>query len=453
MKHTAYIGRRSLFNRKQVDFFYPYQSIPFKGNAFLPGVAVVPLKQYAGIPARPVLRPGTFVREGQVIAVSEGRRSAVIHSSVPGVLRGYKTMPLMDGTSETAAVIQLSGAFDISGKRRNSFAWEGASPGMLLRLVEDFGLLRTFNKALPLAFLLQSFIAEFASKAPPEAPEGITGRGILAVRMCDIDPSCSADDFLVKNKFDDVVTGCAILAKILGVRKVCFLHGAETTVFQTDVSGCFHHAPVEIKQSVIQVYPCGNGFMCAEEATRLFAGSRNEDVFCVDPWTACSVCGSICFHKPTLQRPVLIAGSAIGKQCILNVRVGTRIGDIIEECGGFKFSPAKIIANGLLAGNAVYDLDTPVDQGTRSLHFLGKSECPRQSVHHCIHCGRCLRICPHKLDPIRIACNVRKNPGKTIPEASKCVLCGVCAAVCPSRIPLHHIINSAKKEFEGGLFH
>ena len=450
MKHTVHIGRRSVFNRKPVEIFYPQNSAPFAGNAFLPGVAVIPLRQYDGVAARSVIQPGASVKEGQVIAVAKDPESAVIHSSVPGVLRGYREMPLVDQTVGTAAVIQLSGSFDISGKKSGRFLWEGASPWMLLKSVEDFGVVSTFSDFKPLAFLLRNFMTG-SGDSNESGEEASSLQTVLAVRMFDGDPSCAVDSYLVENNISEVLEGCSIVAKILDINKICFIHRKKTSFFENDVSSLFHHASVEIKQTAANVYPYGNSILCAGEAAGMFPGTRKKDVFCMDPWTAFSVCESVCFNKPTLQRPVLIAGSAIEKSMILNVRIGTRIGDIIEECGGFKFSPAKIIVNGLIEGRAVYDLDTPVDKNTKSLHFMSREECRPYSVHQCVHCGRCLGICPQKLDPIRVAYCVQrgKYSGKndSLPD---CIFCGACSAVCPSRIPIHHIIRDGLKENHSG---
>ncbi len=447
MKHTVQIGRRSIFNRRSLEIFYPQDSAPFKGNAFLPGVAVIPLRQYEGIPARSVIQPGTVVKEGQVIALPAGHKSAAIHSSVPGILRGYKVMPLTDQTLKTSAIIQLSGSFDISGKKPNRVLWEGSSPWMLLKSVEDFGLVSTFDDFQPLAYLLRKFM-------PGNSSSSDSLCNLLAIRLFDGDPSCMVDSFLVKNNISAVLQGCSIIAKILDVRRICFIHSKKSSFFQNEVSSVFHHASVEIKQIAAGVYPYGNGSLCATEAAKQFTGVQPKDVFCIDPWTAFSVCESISFNKPVLQRPVLIAGSAIEKSQILNVRIGTRIGDIIEECGGFKFTPAKIIVNGLIAGRAVYDLDTPVDKNTKSLHFMSGEECRPYSVHQCIHCGRCLRICPQKLDPIRVAYCIQRGKKPLIKgKTADCIFCGACTAVCPSRIPIHHIIKNGPQENPSGGVH
>jgi Na+-translocating ferredoxin:NAD+ oxidoreductase RnfC subunit len=53
-----------------------------------PSRVVLPLKQHAGEPARPVVRPGERVREGDVVAApAEGALGARIHASIAGTVR------------------------------------------------------------------------------------------------------------------------------------------------------------------------------------------------------------------------------------------------------------------------------------------------------------------------------------------------------------------------------
>jgi Na+-translocating ferredoxin:NAD+ oxidoreductase RnfC subunit len=61
---------------------------PLEDRLPAPSRVVLPLKQHAGEPARPVVRPGEKVREGDVVAApAEGALGARIHASIGGTVR------------------------------------------------------------------------------------------------------------------------------------------------------------------------------------------------------------------------------------------------------------------------------------------------------------------------------------------------------------------------------
>jgi Na+-translocating ferredoxin:NAD+ oxidoreductase RnfC subunit len=61
---------------------------PLEERPLAPSRVVLPLKQHAGEPARPVVRPGERVREGDVVAApAEGALGARIHASIAGTVR------------------------------------------------------------------------------------------------------------------------------------------------------------------------------------------------------------------------------------------------------------------------------------------------------------------------------------------------------------------------------
>ncbi len=61
---------------------------PLEDRPLAPARVVLPLKQHAGEPARPVVRPGEKVRAGDLVAApAEGALGARIHASVEGTVR------------------------------------------------------------------------------------------------------------------------------------------------------------------------------------------------------------------------------------------------------------------------------------------------------------------------------------------------------------------------------
>jgi electron transport complex protein RnfC len=129
----------------------------------------------------------------------------------------------------------------------------------------------------------------------------------------------------------------------------------------------------------------------------------------------------------------------------MKVRIGTRIGEIFAECGGFVDKPRKIASGSPVLGRAVVDLDEPVIKTSYAVFAL--LEAHAQPRRNCISCGECRMVCPVGLDPEELYKNARaagqngavsRKPG--ISGNDSCHGCGCCDVVCPSRLALSQTI-------------
>jgi len=416
---------------------YHLPPFPSAENAFLPSIALVSLSQESGSAADPVVRPGERLREGQLIARGTSPNSSHVHAPIPGVLEEFRVVSLPDGTRGKVAVIRLGGSFDILGRRAESIPWQNTPDSEVLRVLEDKAVLNTFETCVPLAASLRS-----ARKS---------GGGSLVVRLFDDDPTIALDGWASRERLGEVLEGASIVAKAMDAASVYLVHderewkgpgSAELGALfpKRDVAAvrATHRYPAGRRKQILAVLPRARK---SEHATVL-----------IDAITSLSAYEAVVRNQPILSRYVAVSGNAIASERILRVRVGTPIGDVFEECGGFTSRPTRIVSNGLLAGMALHDLDTPVTKYMKSLHVLDADACPHYEVRECAHCGRCLHVCPERLDPMLLTAAVeREQFSPTVAKAlSLCQQCGCCAVVCPSRIPIPLIIREARSRSSGG---
>jgi electron transport complex protein RnfC len=177
-------------------------------------------------------------------------------------------------------------------------------------------------------------------------------------------------------------------------------------------------------------------------------GIELGSILAIGPATLAAVHDAVKLKKPILDRYVAVGGSAIKNPQVMKVRIGTRIGEIFEECGGFIDVPRRIGSGSPLLGRTVVDLDEPVIKTSFAIFAALPRQIGGSERCKCIGCGECRVVCPVGLDPEALYkyMNGSDNRENKSGRAAECHGCGCCELVCPSRLPLStSIIRSALK--------
>ena len=123
-------------------------------DSSLPRVVTIPLKQEAFDNCEFKLSIGTYVKEGQIIALDpdivNNPLAAAIHSSVPGLIEAVEDLTLFDGRETKAVKIKMQGAFSFRGKKPDVFDWKSRMPSEIIEMISNFGVINTFfvNKVI-----------------------------------------------------------------------------------------------------------------------------------------------------------------------------------------------------------------------------------------------------------------------------------------------------------------
>ena len=150
--------------------------------------------------------------------------------------------------------------------------------------------------------------------------------------------------------------------------------------------------------------------------------------------------------KPLIERCVTFSGSCLKEPGNFIVRFGTPLKNIVEFCGGFTETPAKIIIGGPMMGITQYRLDIPIIKGVTGVIFLSKKDLELFEESSCIRCAKCVDICPLNLMPTEIMRMVKYSRWHYLGtfHVADCMECGACAYACPSKIPLVQYVKLAK---------
>lgn len=413
-------------------------------KAFLPRFVSIPLSQEAGSNYKPLVKVGDIVHEGDVIAETElikGKKT-FIHSSVPGTVVAIEPVFAPDGRQEFCVKIRFGGAFSFLGKKHQEKTSSNLIGAEIPSKLTELGVLNTFKTSIPENLGLEIEKMQ-QSKRKPEN---------VIVRLFDEDPYRVTDSLVSKFYFDELVKGARILAKAINAKGIVF--AIDQKFADNDIFKKEEYKDVKALEMNIRRYPCGT----PREIVSAFVRGplKRTCVFCitkhdlfVDASTAYEVYKSAGLSIPSVDRFVHFSGDCLNASCLLEVKVGITLRELVSQLGGFVKDPAHIIINGMLCGISVQSLDIPITKYVKSVEFLSKKRRTDEQVYSCINCGNCRFACPVKLSPDILynhTVNYKLLNERFTASSLACIECGLCNTVCPARLPLCQTIKVLKNK-------
>jgi electron transport complex protein RnfC len=388
--------------------------------------------QHTGGRAYPVVSVGDTVKEGMLIGRGHGQGSANVHATVPGRVVRTVSWQAEGGLANNALVIRMEGGFERLGRREEIFPWETLSIYELQRIIAEYGVVEMEGSGQPVADMLSAFRS---------AGEPLT----LVVRCVFDDPWLAADYVLCRERIKAVAEGAQIMSRAGRAGRIVFAvsHG------EKDLGEALlgEAGKWDIPSSLVLVgsrYPQRNRREL-ELVLRNYEKKESLDLgslLILGPATLAAVHDAVKLKKPILDRYVAVGGSAVKKPQVMKVRIGTRIGEILAECGGFTDKPKRIATGSPLLGRTVSDLDEPVIKTSYAVFAMLGSQTGASAEQNCISCGECREVCPVGLDPEELYKQALGADSGQRPEgAEECHGCGCCEVVCPSRLPLSRLIS------------
>ncbi len=403
-----------------------------------PSVVYIPLHQHTGAPCEALVNVGDKVKIGQKIGESSAFVSAPIHSSVSGIVKNITNITTPTGMNTTCIVIESDGLKEMDDSVKCKGSLDKLSSKEIIAIIKEAGITGMGGAGFPTHVKL----------SPP--PEKKIDTVILNGAECE--PFLTADHRLMLEMPEKVVFGLRAIMKALNVEKgfigiennkMDAVHALKSVIKEED--------NIEIV-TLKAKYPQGDEKRIINAITgrKVPSGGLPMDVGCVvnNVSTAKAIGEAILEGKPLYERVVTVTGNGVNEPKNIIVKIGTKFQEVIDQCGGFKGTPGKVIMGGPMMGLAQFSTDVPVIKGSGGILILTEQEALAEKVSPCIKCGKCLEVCPVALQPLHIsAYALKKNfEGAERFNALDCVECGACSFICPAKRPLVESIRFSKRE-------
>ena len=417
---------------------------PFKVVA-LPDVAIFPLEQHSGAPAKPIVAVGDKVLAGQMIAEAGGFVSAPVHSSVSGTVQKIATFTDGWGFDKMAIHIKVEGSEWIENiSTDNNLRSEcNLSSEEIIKKIADAGIVGLGGACFPTQVKLM----------PPKDMSIDT----LIINAVECEPYLTHNHQLMLEKPAEVLMGVRILMQALNIKKAIIgieankmdavksLRDDESMNRLTDESISIEVVPLKLK------YPQGGEKQLIEALTgrKVPNGGIPAAVGCVvqNVGTAFAVYEAVQLNKPLVEVMMTVTGPSVTNPGNFIVRIGTPIEKVLEMAGGIPADTGKIIGGGPMMGKTYSHTNHPVSKRSSGLLLLPNDMAAPLEEKNCIRCGKCVQNCPMGLAPYLLATQGEMALWDDMEQeqVANCIECGCCTFTCPSNRPLLDYIRYGKQ--------
>ena len=403
-----------------------------------PAQVVIPMSMHFGAPCTPTVSKGDYVKLGQKIGEFKGL-GAPIHASVSGTVAAVEPRPYSMGGKVMSVVIDNDFKDDLSEEVHAPADPDALSVEEMVEMVKQAGIVGMGGATFPTHTKISS---------------GISKVDTVIINGAECEPYITGDHRTMLERPEQVIKGATLLAKCFGVEHVYI--GVEAN--KQNAADVLNKTIDELKAPVVVEvlhtrYPQGaEKQLCqAISGRQVPSGKLPADAGCCifNLNTTCAIYRAVYTGMPVVNKIVTVSGSGIIDPKNIECPIGTPITKLFDACGGLKDETYKLIMGGPMMGLAQYDVDVTVGKGTGAMLAFADKEEQYVEDPQCIRCGKCVGVCPIRLEPIFMYKYLMKGDVDTwqnVLHGMDCIECGACTYTCPARLPLTHAFRLGKQE-------
>ena len=400
-------------------------------------ILVYPLSQHIGAPASPIVAVGDTVLRGQKIAEAGGFVSAPVFASVSGTVKAIEPRHVATGDLVNSIIIENDGEMketDFHGVEDVA----SLSKEQIIEKVKEAGVVGMGGAGFPTHV-----------KLSPKEPDKIE---FIIANCAECEPYLTADYRRMLENPEELIGGMKIVLRL-------FDHAKGILGVEDNKPDCIQKLKELTKdEERIEVMPLKTKYPQGGERQLIFATTGRAinskmlpaDAGCIvdNVETLVAINRAVKEGKPVMDRIFTVTGDAVANPGNFEYCIGMSYAEILEEAGGFKEDPEKMISGGPMMGFAVFSLEIPTTKTSSSLLCFKKDDVSASEVTACINCGRCVSVCPEQIVPSRLAKMSQFHDSESFEKwnGMECIECGSCSYICPAKRPLAQYIKTMKKQ-------
>ena len=400
-------------------------------------ILVYPLSQHIGAPASPIVAVGDTVLRGQKIAETGGFVSAPVFASVSGTVKAIEPRHVATGDLVNSIIIENDGEMketDFHGVEDVA----SLSKEQIIEKVKESGVVGMGGAGFPTHV-----------KLSPKEPDKIE---FIIANCAECEPYLTADYRRMLENPEELIGGMKIVLRL-------FDHAKGILGVEDNKPDCIQKLKELTKdEERIEVMPLKTKYPQGGERQLIYATTGRAinskmlpaDAGCIvdNVETLVAINRAVKEGKPVMDRIFTVTGDAVANPGNFEYCIGMSYAEILEEAGGFKENPEKMISGGPMMGFAVFSLEIPTTKTSSSLLCLKKDDVSASEVTACINCGRCVSVCPEQIVPSRLAKMSQFHDSESFEKwnGMECIECGSCSYICPAKRPLAQYIKTMKKQ-------
>lgn len=430
MAKSTFVGGIHPFEGKELSKDKPIKAVLPKGDL------VYPLSQHIGAPAAPIVKKGDHVLQGQKIAEASGFVSAPIYATVSGTVKAIEPRRVVTSNEVMSIVIENDGLYEEVEYPVHK-PYEELSKEEIISIVKEAGIVGMGGAGFP------TFI-----KLSPKEPDKID---YIIANCAECEPYLTSDYRRMIEEPEKLIGGLKIMLRLFDNAKGILAVEENKPDAIALLKKLTKDEPDIMVTPLKTKYPQGSerSIIYATTGRAINSSMLPADAGCVvnNVDTVVAIYHAVIEGKPLMHRIVTVTGDAIEDPRNFIVRIGTNYHELVEEAGGFKKDPVKIVSGGPMMGFGIFDLDVPTTKTASALLCLTEDDVSRMEPSACINCGRCVEVCPGRVVPRMLADYAQHYEEEEFlsHNGMECCECGCCSFVCPAKRPLTQMIKSMRK--------